>query len=140
MACIRCWRAAQGPLLAPTPLTLAETASRVRRDADLPGAARPARPTTARAQGAARRQGRGHAEHGGAPDRVLSFERKVHEERRQGELTPERIGEIWMEVQTESLGAGHRASRRATRCSGPTSRTSSIRRSTSMPMPSAIAW
>jgi oligoendopeptidase F len=33
-----------------------------------------------------------------------SFERKVHTERRQGELTAERIGEIWMSVQGESLG------------------------------------
>ncbi|WP_183265090.1 M3 family oligoendopeptidase [Acidocella aromatica] len=32
------------------------------------------------------------------------FERKVHNERRNGELLPERIGEIWLEVQTESLG------------------------------------
>ena len=32
------------------------------------------------------------------------FERKVHAERRQGELLPGRIGEIWLEVQTESLG------------------------------------
>jgi oligoendopeptidase F len=32
------------------------------------------------------------------------FERKVHEERRTGELTSERIGQIWLEVQTESLG------------------------------------
>jgi oligoendopeptidase F len=32
------------------------------------------------------------------------FERKVHEERRQGELLPGRIGEIWLDVQTESLG------------------------------------
>jgi oligoendopeptidase F len=32
------------------------------------------------------------------------FEKKVHEERRHGELLPERIGEIWLEVQTESLG------------------------------------
>jgi oligoendopeptidase F len=33
-----------------------------------------------------------------------NFEMRVHEERRQGELLPERIGEIWLEVQTESLG------------------------------------
>ena len=33
-----------------------------------------------------------------------SFERKVHDERREGELTSERLGEIWMEVQRESLG------------------------------------
>jgi oligoendopeptidase F len=32
------------------------------------------------------------------------FERGVHAERRNGELTHERIGEIWLEVQRESLG------------------------------------
>ncbi len=32
------------------------------------------------------------------------FETLVHDERRSGELLPERIGEIWMQVQTESLG------------------------------------
>ncbi len=32
------------------------------------------------------------------------FELRVHAERRTGELLPERIGEIWLEVQTESLG------------------------------------
>jgi oligoendopeptidase F len=32
------------------------------------------------------------------------FERKVHIERRQGELTQETIGEFWMEVSRESLG------------------------------------
>jgi oligoendopeptidase F len=33
-----------------------------------------------------------------------SFERKLHEERKTGELTAERIGEIWLSVQMESLG------------------------------------
>ena len=33
-----------------------------------------------------------------------TFERKVHIERREGELTAERLGEIWLEVQNESLG------------------------------------
>jgi oligoendopeptidase F len=33
-----------------------------------------------------------------------SFETRLHEERRKGELTHERIGEIWMDVQSESLG------------------------------------
>ncbi|MBV8168173.1 MAG: M3 family oligoendopeptidase [Alphaproteobacteria bacterium] len=33
-----------------------------------------------------------------------SFEAKVHEERRNGELSPERLGDIWLEVQTASLG------------------------------------
>jgi oligoendopeptidase F len=32
------------------------------------------------------------------------FETLVHEERRRGELLPERIGEIWLQVQSESLG------------------------------------
>jgi oligoendopeptidase F len=32
------------------------------------------------------------------------FELRVHEERRSGELTPDRIGEIWLAVQSESLG------------------------------------
>jgi oligoendopeptidase F len=32
------------------------------------------------------------------------FERRVHEERRAGELTSERIGRIWLDVQGESLG------------------------------------
>jgi oligoendopeptidase F len=32
------------------------------------------------------------------------FEKKIHDERRHGEILPERIGEIWLEVQTESLG------------------------------------
>ncbi|MEM7695790.1 MAG: M3 family oligoendopeptidase [Pseudomonadota bacterium] len=33
-----------------------------------------------------------------------TFERKVHTERREGELTAARLGEMWTEVQTESLG------------------------------------
>src|ERR1700682_833384 len=33
-----------------------------------------------------------------------TFERKVHTASKQGELTAERLGEIWMEVQAESLG------------------------------------
>jgi oligoendopeptidase F len=32
------------------------------------------------------------------------FELRLHGERKQGELTPERIGEIWLAVQSESLG------------------------------------
>jgi oligoendopeptidase F len=32
------------------------------------------------------------------------FELRIHAERRTGELLPDRIGEIWMQVQTESLG------------------------------------
>jgi len=36
------------------------------------------------------------------------FERRVHEERRGGELSSARLGEIWMDVQTESLGPAFR--------------------------------
>src|SRR5262249_57937736 len=32
------------------------------------------------------------------------FESRLHMTRRQGELTPDAIGEIWMAVQSESLG------------------------------------
>jgi len=34
----------------------------------------------------------------------VEFERRLHDARREGELTPDRIGEIWMSVQGESLG------------------------------------
>ncbi len=33
-----------------------------------------------------------------------TFERKVHTARQEGELTPDRLNAIWLEVQTESLG------------------------------------
>ena len=34
----------------------------------------------------------------------VSFEQRVHEERREAELTPDRLAEIWLAVQRESLG------------------------------------
>ena len=37
-----------------------------------------------------------------------SFEARVHEERGGGELSPDRLAEIWLAVQTESLGAALR--------------------------------
>ena len=36
------------------------------------------------------------------------FERRLHDERRDGEITADRIGEIWLEVQAESLGPAFR--------------------------------
>ncbi|MEO5338536.1 MAG: M3 family oligoendopeptidase [Magnetospirillum sp. WYHS-4] len=36
------------------------------------------------------------------------FETRVHDERKQGELSAERLGEIWLEVQGRSLGPGIR--------------------------------
>jgi oligoendopeptidase F len=35
-----------------------------------------------------------------------TFERKVHTARKDGELTPDQLGQIWLEVQRESLGEG----------------------------------
>ncbi len=34
----------------------------------------------------------------------FEFERRVHDQRRNSELLPEELGDIWMDVQTESLG------------------------------------
>jgi len=36
------------------------------------------------------------------------FERTVHDERQQGELTADRLGDIWMQIQAESLGSAFR--------------------------------
>ena len=112
---------------------------RVRRDAHLQEAAGADHRQEA-AQGHARRQGRGHDQHGGAPDRVLYV-------RAQGApRAPQRRTDRRQDLRTLDVGAGRkprardRTRRPATRRSGPTSRTSSIRRSTSTPMRSAIAW
>ncbi len=35
---------------------------------------------------------------------MFEFERRVHDERKEGELTADRLGEIWVEIQGESLG------------------------------------
>ena len=40
------------------------------------------------------------------------FERKVHEARRNGELTSDQIGELWMSVQADSLGPAVEVRRR----------------------------
>ncbi len=95
--------APNGALMAPTPLTLAETASvfgemlTFRRLLD--AAATPQRRKALIAQK--------------VEDMIntvvrqiafYSFELRVHEERRAGELTAERLGAIWMDVQSESLG------------------------------------
>ncbi|MCG8543628.1 MAG: M3 family metallopeptidase, partial [Alphaproteobacteria bacterium] len=93
----------QGHLMARTPLTLAETASvfgeMLTFQAMLAATGSPA---SRRAMLA------------GKIEDILNtvvrqiafceFERRVHDARREAELTPDRIGEIWMEIQTESLG------------------------------------
>ncbi len=93
----------QGPLMAPTPLTLAETAS-------VFGEMLTFKKLLDRAPSERERKALLAAKVEDMLNTVVrqiafySFERKVHTERREGELTSERLSEIWMEVQRESLG------------------------------------
>ena len=95
--------AEQGMLMADTPLTLAETASvfgemlvfraLLERQSD-PAARR--RLLAGKVEAMLNTVVRQTAFH--------EFEQRVHGERRLGELSSERLGEIWMDVQRESLG------------------------------------
>jgi len=95
--------AGQGALMADTPLTLAETASvfgeQLTFRAMLNAESDPARRRVMLANkvedmlNTVVRQ-----------IAFYEFERLVHAERKSGELTPERIGEIWLDVQRQSLG------------------------------------
>jgi oligoendopeptidase F len=93
----------QGPLMAPTPLTLAETAS-------VFGEMLTFRKLLDNAPSKRERKALLAAKVEDMLNTVVrqiafySFERKVHTERREGELTSDRLGEIWMDVQRESLG------------------------------------
>jgi oligoendopeptidase F len=95
--------APQGALMAPTPLTLAETAS-------VFGEMLTFRALLAETTDAKERKAMLAAKVEDMINTVVrqiafySFERKLHTERREGELTSERIGEIWLDVQAESLG------------------------------------
>jgi oligoendopeptidase F len=93
----------QGALMAQTPLTLAETASVFGEMLTFKSIL--ANTTDRREKKALLAQK--------AEDKIntvvrqiafYEFERRLHGERLQGELTAERIGEIWREVQGESLG------------------------------------
>jgi oligoendopeptidase F len=93
----------QGPLMAPTPLTLAETAS-------VFGEMLTFRALLDHAPSKRERKAMLAAKVEDMINTVVrqiafyNFERAVHTERREGELTSDRLGEIWMEVQRESLG------------------------------------
>jgi len=93
----------QGALMASTPLTLAETAS-------VFGEMLTFRSMLANTKDAALRKALLAQKVEDMINTVVrqiafySFERKVHTERRAGEVTVERLGEIWMEIQEESLG------------------------------------
>ena len=92
-----------GALMAPTPLTLAETAS-------VFGEMLTFRSMLAATTDPAERKSMLAAKVEDMLNTVVrqiafyKFERLVHLERRNGELTPERIGQLWMSVQAESLG------------------------------------
>jgi oligoendopeptidase F len=95
--------APNGALMAPTPLTLAETAS-------VFGEMLTFKKLLAATTGKKERKAMLAAKAEDMINTVVrqiafyTFERAVHTERRNGELTAERIGELWMDVQRESLG------------------------------------
>ena len=92
-----------GALMAPTPLTLAETAS-------VFGEMLTFRSMLAEITDPTERKSMLAAKVEDMLNTVVrqiafyKFERLIHLERRSGELTAERIGELWMSVQAESLG------------------------------------
>jgi oligoendopeptidase F len=95
--------APQGALMAPTPLTLAETAS-------VFGEMLTFRALLARAKDRHERKALLAQKVEDMLNTVVRqiafycFETCVHEERKAGELTSERLGQIWLTVQAESLG------------------------------------
>ena len=95
--------ARQGALMAPTPLTLAETAS-------VFGEMLTFRALLAQASDKTQRRALLASKVEDMINTVVrqmafyAFERKVHTERRNGELTADQISDLWMSVQGESLG------------------------------------
>ena len=94
--------AKQGALMADTPLTLAETASVFGEQLTFRALLNSAKPAERRAMLAQKVEDMLNT-----VVRQIAFflfERRLHTERKAGELTAERIGEIWMDIQRESLG------------------------------------
>ena len=95
--------APNGALMAPTPLTLAETAS-------VFGEMLTFKKLLAATRDKKERKAMLAAKAEDMINTVVrqiafyTFERSVHTERKSGELTAERIGELWLDVQRESLG------------------------------------
>src|SRR4051794_14816646 len=95
--------AKNGALMAPTPLTLAETAS-------VFGEMLTFKRLLAETRSVKHRQALLASKVEDMINTVVrqigfyTFERAIHTERRNGELTAQRIGEIWLSVQGESLG------------------------------------
>ena len=95
--------APNGALMAPTPLTLAETASVF---GEMLTFRRLLAGTTDPVQRRAMLASKVEDMINTVVRQIAfyTFERKVHLERRKGELTPDQLCELWMSVQTESLG------------------------------------
>jgi oligoendopeptidase F len=95
--------AKNGALMAPTPLTLAETASVF---GEMLTFKRLLSQTKSTKQRQALLAGKVEDMINTVVRQIAfyTFERAVHTERRNGELTAQRIGEIWLSVQGESLG------------------------------------
>jgi oligoendopeptidase F len=93
----------QGPLMAPTPLTLAETASVFGEMLTFRALLKQA-PTPRERKALLASKVEDMINTVVRQIAFYNFEREVHTERRAGELTSERLGEIWLEVQRESLG------------------------------------
>ena len=95
--------AKQGPLLSQTPLTLAETASVF---GEMLTFRKLLAETTEPKERKAMLAGKVEDMLNTVVRQIAfySFERKVHEGRRAGELTSDQINALWMEVQIESLG------------------------------------
>jgi oligoendopeptidase F len=95
--------ARQGALLAPTPLTLAETASVF---GEMLTFRKLLKDTTDPAAKKAMLAGKVEDMINTVVRQIAfyTFERKLHTARKEGELTSEQVGEIWMSVQGESLG------------------------------------
>ena len=128
-----------GPLLAQTPLTLAETAS-VFGEMLTFKALLASATDTKESKALLAQKTEDMINTVARQIAFYSFERRCTRSARRGELTSERIGQIWLRGAGREPRSGHRAAARATRPSGATCPTSSIRRSTSTPMPSATAW
>ena len=94
---------AQGPLMAPTPLTLAETASVF---GEMLTFKRLLGDTTERRERKALIASKVEDMINTVVRQIAfyCFEREVHTQRREGELTSEQLCEIWLNVQHESLG------------------------------------
>ncbi len=93
----------QGALMAPTPLTLAETASVFGEMLTFKKLlSQASEPTERKALLASKVEDMINTV--ARQIAFYNFERVVHLERRKGELTSERLAEIWMDVQRESLG------------------------------------